>query len=61
VVFRSAPLPRTQSGAPTQVARCTLRRPPLGGVLNTAHDMSREWRFISALAPTPVPVAQPLA
>jgi aminoglycoside phosphotransferase (APT) family kinase protein len=38
-----------------------LRRPPLGGVLSTAHDMSREWRFISALAPTPVPVAQPLA
>jgi len=38
-----------------------LRRPPLGGVLSTAHDMSREWRFISALAATPVPVAQPLA
>jgi aminoglycoside phosphotransferase (APT) family kinase protein len=38
-----------------------LRRPPLGGVLSTAHDMSREWRFISALAPTPVPVAPPLA
>ena len=38
-----------------------LRRPPLGGVLSTAHDMSREWRFISALAPTPVPVAKPLA
>jgi aminoglycoside phosphotransferase (APT) family kinase protein len=38
-----------------------LRRPPLGGVLDTAHDMSREWRFISALAPTPVPVAPPLA
>jgi aminoglycoside phosphotransferase (APT) family kinase protein len=37
-----------------------LRRPPLGGVLSTAHDMKREWRFISALAPTPVPVAQPL-
>jgi aminoglycoside phosphotransferase (APT) family kinase protein len=38
-----------------------LRRPPLGGVLSTAHDMSREWRFISALAPTPVPVASPVA
>jgi aminoglycoside phosphotransferase (APT) family kinase protein len=38
-----------------------LRRPPLGGVLSTAHDMSREWRFISALAPTPVPVAAPVA
>jgi aminoglycoside phosphotransferase (APT) family kinase protein len=38
-----------------------LRRPPTGGVLTTAHDMSREWRFISALAPTAVPVAPPLA
>lgn len=38
-----------------------LRRPPTGGVLATAHDMSREWRFISAMAPTPVPVAPPLA
>lgn len=38
-----------------------LRRPPTGGVLETAHDMGREWRFISALAPTPVPVAPPLA
>ena len=38
-----------------------LRRPPTGGVLATAHDMSREWRFISAMAPTAVPVAVPLA
>lgn len=38
-----------------------LRRPPTGGVLSTAHDMSREWRFICAMAPTPVPVAAPLA
>ncbi len=38
-----------------------LRRPPTGGVLSTAHDMSREWRFITALAPTDVPVAPPLA
>jgi aminoglycoside phosphotransferase (APT) family kinase protein len=38
-----------------------LRRPPLGGVLSTAHDMSREWRFVSALEPTQVPVAPPLA
>ena len=38
-----------------------LRRPPTGGVLSTAHDMSREWRFLSALAPTAVPVAPPLA
>ena len=38
-----------------------LRRPPTGGVLSTAHDMSREWRFVSALAPTAVPVASPVA
>jgi aminoglycoside phosphotransferase (APT) family kinase protein len=38
-----------------------LRRPPTGGVLATAHDMSREWRFLIALAPTDVPVAPPLA
>jgi len=34
-----------------------LRRPPLGHVLPTAHDMSREFRVLSALAATPVPVA----
>jgi aminoglycoside phosphotransferase (APT) family kinase protein len=34
-----------------------LRRPPLGQVLATAHDMGREHRIISALAPTNVPVA----
>ena len=38
-----------------------LRRPPTGGVLTTAHDVSREWRFISAMAPTAVPVAAPVA
>src|SRR6266536_376746 len=34
-----------------------LRRPPLGHVLPTAHDMVREYRVISALAGTDVPVA----
>ncbi|NUR88295.1 MAG: phosphotransferase family protein [Nonomuraea sp.] len=38
-----------------------LRRPPLGHVLPTAHDMRREFRVISALAPTPVPVPEPVA
>lgn len=38
-----------------------LRRPPTAMVLATAHDMSREWRFITALDPTPVPVAPPVA
>jgi aminoglycoside phosphotransferase (APT) family kinase protein len=33
-----------------------LRRPPLGHLLPTAHDMSREWRIIYALQETPVPV-----
>jgi aminoglycoside phosphotransferase (APT) family kinase protein len=33
-----------------------LRRPPLGHVLATAHDMSREHRIITALGPSPVPV-----
>ena len=36
--------------------RWVLRRPPLGHVLATAHDMAREHRVISALAPTTVPV-----
>lgn len=37
-----------------------LRRPPLGHVLATAHDMTREFRVLSALADTAVPVARPL-
>src|SRR5258707_11363010 len=38
-----------------------LRRPPLGHVLPTAHDMAREYRVLSALTDTAVPVARPLA
>jgi aminoglycoside phosphotransferase (APT) family kinase protein len=38
-----------------------LRRPPLGELLPTAHDMGREFRVISALWPTPVPVPEPIA
>jgi aminoglycoside phosphotransferase (APT) family kinase protein len=38
-----------------------LRRPPLAHVLPTAHDMAREYRVISALAGTAVPVAQAVA
>jgi aminoglycoside phosphotransferase (APT) family kinase protein len=37
-----------------------LRRPPLGHVLATAHDMAREHRVMSALADGPVPVPRPL-
>ncbi len=33
-----------------------VRRPPLGHVLATAHDMVREHRVITALGPTDVPV-----
>jgi aminoglycoside phosphotransferase (APT) family kinase protein len=38
-----------------------LRRPPLGHVLPTAHDMNREYRVLSALSGTAVPVPKPLA
>jgi aminoglycoside phosphotransferase (APT) family kinase protein len=38
-----------------------LRRPPLGDLLPTAHDMGREFTLISALWPTGVPVPEPLA
>ena len=41
--------------------RYVLRRPPLGHVLATAHDMAREHRMIAALAPTAVPVPRALA
>lgn len=41
-------------------ARWVVRRPPLGHVLATAHDMKREHRVISALHPTNVPVPRPL-
>ena len=37
-----------------------LRRPPLGHLLPSAHDMGREYRIISALGPTVVPVASAL-
>ena len=38
-----------------------LRRPPLGHVLPTAHDMAREHRVISALYGSHVPVPEPVA
>ncbi|HEV3227517.1 MAG TPA: phosphotransferase family protein [Acidimicrobiales bacterium] len=41
-------------------SKYVLRRPPLGHVLATAHDMQREHTIISALGPTPVPVAPAL-
>jgi aminoglycoside phosphotransferase (APT) family kinase protein len=49
----------------TYVVRSTagdviLRRPPLGHVLPTAHDMAREYRVMTALGPTAVPVPRTL-
>jgi aminoglycoside phosphotransferase (APT) family kinase protein len=40
--------------------RVVLRRPPLGHVLPTAHDMSREYKVIAALHPAGFPVPAPL-
>ncbi|MEX2549925.1 MAG: phosphotransferase family protein [Nitriliruptoraceae bacterium] len=36
--------------------RVVVRRPPLHGVLSSAHDVAREHRILSALGPTDVPV-----
>lgn len=38
-----------------------LRRPPLGHVLATAHDMGREYRVMAALRDTDVPVPRTVA
>jgi aminoglycoside phosphotransferase (APT) family kinase protein len=38
-----------------------LRRPPLGHVLPTAHDMTREYRVLTALSGTDIPVPAPVA
>ncbi|MGH2634229.1 MAG: phosphotransferase family protein, partial [Tepidiformaceae bacterium] len=38
-----------------------LRRPPLGHVLPTAHDMAREYKVIAGLSPTDVPVPKAVA
>ena len=40
--------------------RFVLRRPPLGHVLATAHDMAREHRIIAAVGTTGVPVPRAL-
>jgi aminoglycoside phosphotransferase (APT) family kinase protein len=42
-------------------ATLVLRRPPLHGVLASAHDMAREHRILAGLHGTPVPVPRPLA
>src|SRR6476646_3097278 len=37
-----------------------LRRPPRGPLLPTAHDVAREYRVLTALVNTPVPVPRPV-
>jgi aminoglycoside phosphotransferase (APT) family kinase protein len=49
------------AGPDAPVTRLVLRRPPLGHVLPTAHDMGREYRVLSALHGTAVPVPRPVA
>ena len=41
--------------------RAVVRRPPVGPLLPKAHDMEREFKIMVGVAPTGVPVAQPLA
>jgi aminoglycoside phosphotransferase (APT) family kinase protein len=38
-----------------------LRRPPLGGLTPSAHDMHREYQVVAALSRSTVPVARPVA
>lgn len=40
--------------------RWVLRRPPLGDVVATAHDVTREWRLLAALHPSTVPMPRPV-
>ena len=47
---------RTRLGA----ERLVIRRPPLGPALPRAHDMHREYRVLTGLGPTPVPVPEVL-
>lgn len=44
----------------SEAGNWVLRRPPLGAMLATAHDMSREYRMLTALRPTAVPVPRPI-
>ncbi|MDR0345036.1 MAG: phosphotransferase family protein [Nocardiopsaceae bacterium] len=53
--------PAGPGAGPEPAALLVLRRPPLGHVLPTAHDMAREYRVLSALHGTAVPVPRPLA
>ena len=50
----------TYRGSDGKGTKFVLRRPPLGHVLATAHDMAREHRLITAVGKTPVPVPRTL-
>ncbi len=50
----------TYSVTDTKARRVVLRRPPLGAVLATAHDMAREHKIISGVGRTDVPVPDAL-
>lgn len=50
----------TYLGTDANGTKFVLRRPPLGHVLATAHDMAREHRIISAVGKTAVPVPRTL-
>lgn len=51
----------TYRGVDREGTQFVLRRPPLGEVLATAHDMGREYRVITAVGTTAVPVPRTLA
>ncbi len=51
----------TYSVRDAEGSRFVLRRPPVGPLLASAHDMGREHRIIAALGPTEVPVPPALA
>jgi len=51
----------TYTGVDRHGTAWVLRRPPLGAVLESAHDVVREQRVIHALGPTPVPVPEVVA
>jgi aminoglycoside phosphotransferase (APT) family kinase protein len=52
---------RVERGPVGEGTAYVLRRPPLGDIPETAHDMGREHRLLSALADTPVRTPRPVA
>jgi aminoglycoside phosphotransferase (APT) family kinase protein len=50
---------RLSQQSPTGVRQWALRRPPLGHVLASAHDMSREFRVLAGLHAVGYPVPKP--